>query len=183
MPAQKPGKSKQDYGTPQDFLKAIKARLYIKAFAFDFACDLQNKKGLRGWTETDNSLAKTPKEWAAQVPILSNGNTNWGWLNPPFGNIHEWVWRCLEAMNHGARIAFLVPASVGSNWYRDFIHEQHGVQTLFLNGRLCFIEDWQHTINPKTGEFYTSEPLYPKDCICVLFGTDRPYNADVWTWK
>ena len=68
-----------------------------------------------------------------------------------------------------------MPASVWSNWYRDFIHEQHGVQTLFLNGRLCFIKDWQHTINPEDWALlYEVTALYPKDCICVLFGTAQP---------
>lgn len=177
MPPQKPGQSRQDYGTPQDFLLAIKARLSIDEFAFDFAADGANAKAPLFWTEEIDALAQNTQTWRKAV------GRGWGWLNPPFANIHDWVWRCLDVAQKGGKITFLVPASVGSNWYRDFIHEQHGVQTLFLNGRLCFIEDWQHTINPKTGKFYTSEPLYPKDCICVLFGTGSPYNADVWTWK
>jgi len=182
MPAQKPGRSKQNYGTPQDFLTAITRRLKIKSFTFDFACDRQNEKALHGWTEQDNSLSKPDRQWSAVCP-----RPGWGWLNPPYSNITPWAAKALGSL---AQIAFLVPASVGSNWYRDFIHGQHGVQTLFLNGRLCFIEDWQHTINPATlkpgkgpARFYTSEPLYPKDCICVLFGTGEPYRADVWTWK
>jgi hypothetical protein len=65
-----------------------------------------------------------------------------------------------------AKIALLVPASVGSNWYRDFIHERHGVKVLFLNGRICF--------DGKNG--------YPKDCMLVLFGTGQPFAVDVWTW-
>lgn len=174
-PAQKPGRSKQDYGTPQDFLQALKKRLGIREFLHDFACSRENCKARYGWTEADNSLGKSEAQWAGICP-----RPGWGWLNPPFGNIEPWVVKCLGS---GIPIALLVPASVGSNWYRDYIHEQFGVQTLFLNGRLCFIEDWRTTINPSTGKFYTSEPLYPKDCICVLFGTDEPYQADVWTWR
>lgn len=174
MPAQKPGRSKQDYETPRNFLSAIKKRLGIKAFEFDFACSRENRKARRGWTEHDDSLSKADWEWQHEVDL------GWGWLNPPYSDIGPWAKKALDC---GAKIAFLVPASVGSNWYRDYIHNQFGVQTLFLNGRLCFIEDWATTINPKTGFYYTSEPLYPKDCICVLFGTDEPYRADVWSWK
>lgn len=177
MPEQKPGRSKQNYGTPKNFLDALKSKLGITKFTFDFACDEQNVKAERGWTEADNSLVQPLSLWVAR----SAGG--WGWLNPPYADIEPWVIKCLLASQKGAKIALLVPASVGSNWYRDFIHREHGVQTLLLNGRLCFIENWRETINPKTGTFYTSEPLYPKDCICVLFGTGEAYRADVWTWK
>lgn len=180
MPPQKPGRSKQDYETPYDFLQATKRMLDIRDFSFDYACSRQNCKAIMGWTEKDDSLSRSVAEWSVYSMAADN---NWGWLNPPYADIQPWVVRALETSLIGGRIAFLVPASVGSNWYRDFIHEQFGVQTLFLNGRLCFVKDWQHTINPTTGAFYTSEPLYPKDCVLVLFGTDRDYNADVWTWK
>jgi len=182
MPAQKPGQSRQDYETPLDFLHALTDRLQIKTFLFDFAADSRNRKAVKFWDETADALSKTPEQWARMTggPVLGG----WGWCNPPYGNIAPWAMRCLETCLCGGRVAFLVPASVGSNWYRDFIHEQHGVQTLFLNGRLNFVgENWRELINPKTGKFYTSEPLYPKDCICVLFGTGKPYAADVWTWK
>ena len=180
MPRQKPGRSKQNYETPQNFLRALKKRLGIQHFSFDFACDPKNCKALSGWTEKDNSLSRTPAEWSVQAWRRDN---EWGWLNPPYSDIEPWAIASLEMSMIGGRIAFLVPASVGSNWYRDFIHEQFGVQTLFLNGLNFIGERWWEIVNPKTGEFYTSEPLYPKDCVCVLFGTEKPYNADVWTWK
>lgn len=64
MPKQKPGKSKQDYETPKDLLDAIRKRLKISIFVFDFACSMKNKKGSRGWTERDDSLSKKSSEWA-----------------------------------------------------------------------------------------------------------------------
>ncbi len=36
-PKQKPGRSKQDYGTPPEFLDAVKARFRIEAFDCDLA--------------------------------------------------------------------------------------------------------------------------------------------------
>ena len=85
------------------------------------------------------------------------------WLNPPFGKITPWAAKCHAEAAKGARIALLVPASIGSNWYRDNIHDRHRV--LFLNGRIVF--------DGKNG--------FPKDCMLVIFG-DEP-GFDVWTWK
>lgn len=180
MPKQKPGRSKQNYRTPKTFLKAVATLLGIGWFSHDFAADRHNTVvGLSYWTEKDNSLTKSIDKWAEACDY------EWGWLNPPYADIAPWAIKSLLSMRkHGAKIAFLVPASVGSNWYRDYIHGQNGVKTLFLNGRLNFIgENWRKIINPSTGKFYTSEPLYPKDCMLVLFGTGEPYSAEPWTWR
>lgn len=168
MPKQKPGRSKQDYETPKDLLDAIRKRLAIREFKFDFACSMKNKKAPRGWTEKDNSLSRRGRAWAAELP-----NTyDWGWLNPPFANIGVWVRKCNAAMVYDANIALLVPASVGSNWFRDYIWEKNGVTVLFLNGRPSF----------------DGIAGYPKDCMLVLFESEnrfdpRTFKTDVWTWK
>lgn len=163
MPKQKPGRSKQNYETPEDLLDAIRKRLKITIFIFDFACSLKNKKAARGWTQRDDSLSKKASEW---VSVLCG---RWGWLNPPFAKIAPWAKKCLAVHKRGGKIALLVPASVGSNWYRDYIHDQSGVTVLFLNGRPKF--------DGKNG--------FPKDCMLVLFtGTDSEmFETDVWTWK
>jgi hypothetical protein len=41
-PRQKPHRSKQDYCTPDDFLRAVTRLLGIQAFAFDLAADATN---------------------------------------------------------------------------------------------------------------------------------------------
>jgi len=170
MPKQKPGKSKQDYETPENLLNAIKYRLGIKAFLFDFACSRRNMKGSRGWTKADDSLSKRAVEWAMAV------EGGWGWLNPPFSKIGPWAKKCRQAMHKGANIAFLVPAAVGSNWFHHFIWEEKGVRVIYLNGRPCFDPK-----RPKWG--------FPKDCMLVLFRGGRedgellPFSSDVWRWK
>ena len=168
MPRQRPYRSKQDYTTPQVFIDAVKMWLDIRTFAFDFAADKTNTKAVRYRTEQDDSLSIPATEWARHC------GQGWGWLNPPFARIEPWVQMCILACFNtragGARIALLVPASVGSNWYRDNIHQQPGVNVLFLNGRIPFMPDkptW----------------LYPKDTMLVLFGTGQPFQSDVWTWR
>jgi hypothetical protein len=168
--------------TPEDLVRAVLKRLDVRTFQHDFAADKTNAVTVRFgtqaqrvaarlghgafWAEQNDSLGKKAGLWALAC------EDGWGWLNPPFANISVWAQKCLYAKKKGARIAFLVPASVGSNWYRDYIHQQSGVTVLFLNGRPSF--------DGKAG--------FPKDCMLVLFdgSSDCRYDAfttDVWTWK
>jgi phage N-6-adenine-methyltransferase len=156
MPAQKPGRSKQDYATPRPFLAAVKRRLGIQSFEMDLAADSTNAVCPRYLTEEMDALA-TP--WRG----LWMG---WAWLNPPFADIGPWARKCAETGSRRQPIAFLVPAAVGANWFRDFVDGRALV--LFLNGRLKFMPDkptW----------------LYPKDCILALYGL--PPGYEVWNWR
>jgi phage N-6-adenine-methyltransferase len=162
MPRQKPHRSKQDYSTPANFIVATKALLKIDAFTFDFAADASNTKAKRFWSEQENSLVKTPKQWAAQI------KRGFGWLNPPFAEIGPWAKRCQQTKVLGGSIAFLIPAAVGANWFRDYV-DGHAM-VLFLNGRLAFMAD-------RPGD------LYPKDCILALYGPHVTTGYQVWTWK
>mgnify|MGYP001569823111 CR=1 FL=1 len=157
MPKQKPGRSKQDYATPVEFMDAAKNYLGISAFEADFAADVQNAKGLLYWDIEIDSLSMNRGSWRA---IVANG---WGWLNPPFAHITPWAKRCKELKEDGGKIALLVPAAVGSNWFRDYVFRVANV--IALNGRLSF-----DGIAP-----------YPKDCMLCLYG-DEP-GFDVWNWR
>lgn len=162
MPQQKPGRSKQDYSTPADFITAAKHRLAITEFAFDFAADARNMKATRFWSKADDSLSKSAEEWASQC------RHSWGWLNPEFADINPWSQRCWQTKQLGGAIALLVPASVGANWFKHFVHGKALV--LFLNGRLAFIEG-------------KPDDLYPKDCILCLYAPELAPGYQVWTWK
>jgi hypothetical protein len=186
MPAQKPHRSRQDYQTDRDFLVAVKRLLGIKAFTHDFAADRYNTQAPTYWDKDMNSLSYDPSNWA----IACQGG--WGWLNPEYADIDPWVERCEQAREEGASIALLVPAGIGSNWFRD-----HVVRSAFvfaLNGRLCFIQNWK-TLRydhddlslarkfKKGDRMYLSKPLYPKDCILALYSPDWEAGFDVWTWR
>lgn len=163
QPEQKPGRSKQDYATPAIFIDAVKRRLGIEQFAFDFAADATNAKADYWWDEAKDALAQPVQRWADAC------GDEWGWLNPPFAQIAPWAKRCAEvAAKTNGKIAFLVPAAVGANWYRDYVHRAHA-RVLFLNGRIPFMPD-----KPKW--------LYPKDCILVLYALGHQ-GSDVWTWR
>src|SRR5262245_7788901 len=105
MPSQKPGRSRQDYATPANFIRAIQCRLGIEAFTFDFAADTSNAKAAQFWTVLDDALRQSAAAWAAR------SRDGWAWLNPPFGLIEPFAQRCHETRALGGSVAFLVPAS------------------------------------------------------------------------
>ncbi len=163
MPKQKPGRSKQNYATPADFIEAVKNKYKIKEFSHDFAADQFNSKALTFFSELNNALDYTPIEWAR---LTLN---EWGWLNPPYTKIGLWAAHSNKVAQLGGKLLMLVPASVGSNWFHQFVHSQFNV--VFLNGRIHFDPD-----NPTWG--------YPKDCMLVEFVKPiYPPTYSVWKWK
>lgn len=163
-PKQKPGLSGQVFRTPQNFLVPVRTYLGIGAFAHDFAANVHNRVCDSWWGEETNSPAQEPYQWATKV------NGGWGWLNPPFKRMAPWVRRCWEMQQFDGQVALLVPAAVGSNWWRDYVHGKAHV--LFLNGRIAFMED-----RPTWG--------YPKDCALCLYSSASQWEPTykVWSWK
>lgn len=156
-PKQKPGQSFQAYKTPNNFIMAVRELLDITNFSWDLAADDSNTQSPDGWyTEQDSAFNH---DWA-QIG-------GWLWLNPPFSNIEPWALKANQSAQLGAKIAMLVPASVGANWYKKYVHNQSYV--LYLNGRLAFIPE-QPTW------------LYPKDCMLILW-TKWAIGNNVWDWR
>jgi phage N-6-adenine-methyltransferase len=156
MPKQKPGQSKQDYQTPPEFLAAVKNRLRIADFGLDIAASPENAVCSTFYTEEDNAL--DPRcVWACE---------GWSWLNPPYANIEDWVFKAASEARLGAYITMLVPASVGANWWRDFVNPYAYVS--FLNGRLKFVG---------------CKDYYPKDCALLLYTPWEFAGNEIWYWR
>ncbi len=155
MPEQKPGKSRQDYGTPPEMIRAVQRR--FGQLDVDLAAGEENRKAPRYVTKETDSLSL---DWEIDFP------TENCWLNPPFADIAPWAKKCAAYAKHGGpgRIFLLVPASVGSNWYAEHVHRKAYV--IALQGRITF-------------EGETSP--YPKDCILAVYGS-RIYGNEVWKW-
>ena len=156
MPKQKPGRSKQNYGTPENFICAVLPKLGITSFARDLAADKDNTQGKVFFTEKQNSLTKC---WFDIVV------PKWQWMNPPFSDIRPWAEKAYRSSLCGAQIAMLIPASVGANWWRDWVHEK--ARVFLLNGRIHFVG---------------CEDPYPKDCALLLYSRNWDAGYDVWTW-
>jgi phage N-6-adenine-methyltransferase len=174
MPAQKPGKSKQDYRTPDNFIEEVK--LKFGPLFHDLAAHRENSQcGHHYWGPDSDSFAydgKTRVDGHVEDSLAVDWNRlkvpdgEWCWLNPPFSKIAPWAKKCAEST---IPILFLVPAAVGANWFRDYVHGTAYVYA--LNGRL---------------DFNVGGP-YPKDCMLCVYDTpglrqDGP-GFTVWNWR
>jgi phage N-6-adenine-methyltransferase len=157
MPAQQPGNSKQDYATPREFLDAVERR--FGPIRFDLAAHhgnhvVENYYG-PGSPKGEDSFKQN---WSLLGGVL--------WLNPEFADIAPWAEKCKTDGAAGARVKMLVPASVGSDWFREHVH--HRALVLALSPRLTFV-----------GE---TDP-YPKDLMLCAFGPWIAPGFDCWRWK
>lgn len=108
MPAQKPGRSRQDYETPGDFILAVERRFgYL---AFDLAASESNAKAEGYFSEAHDSLARRWDQLGGNL-----------WLNPPFARIENWARKCAERAQDPRWTLLLTPASIGTNWFRDHV--------------------------------------------------------------
>ena len=153
-PRNKRHESKQSYGTPPEFLEAVRAR--FGELTVDLASSHDNAVCADHLTEEDDSLSA---DWVAAI------GSGIGWLNPPFGGISRWVAKCAAtAPNLAGRILVLVPASVGANWFAGHVWGRARVYA--CNGRITFVG--------------CSQP-FPKDCVVLEYGGLPGF--EVWDWR
>lgn len=148
------GASRQDWETPPELIAAVEAR--FGRLQCDLACSSDNMKALSGFVfdRGQDSLADS-SEWPLHQLC---------WLNPPYSAIKPWASKCAES---GSKVLLLVPASVGSNWFRDYVYDTAHV--LFLNGRVQFVG---------------AEQNYPKDLMLCCYNLfPEPYGVEVWDWR
>ena len=154
-PKQKPGKSRQDYQTPIEFVRAVRGLLGIVDFDIDLAADTRNRVCREFYSQRKSAFDHT---WRVR-----NG---WNWCNPPFTKIGPWVERGLEmTRDREAQTCFLLPASVSSNWFAEWAHQKALV--LFVRPRLTFVG---------------CDDPYPKDLMLLLYSPAVPPGYDTWRW-
>lgn len=147
-------KSKQDYGTPWEFIRAVE-EFHKEEITFDLAADQSNAKAKFYFTIQNDALKQT---WHKISGLL--------WLNPPFADIAPWAEKCFLESEKGARVLMLVPASVGTNWYADFVHRKALVT--FIRPRLTFVG--------------APDP-YPKDLMLCYFSRGFMPGYQIWKWQ
>lgn len=162
MPQQKPTKSVQDYGTPWEFIRAVERR--FGPIVCDLAAHEGNAKASAYYTPADDSLSRP---WAEAFPrgLL--------WLNPPFKKIEPWAAKCaLEGPRREGLIVMLTPASVGTAWFFDHVHERARVEP--ISPRLVFDGVPPGRDGRPQG--------FPKDLMLSIFGRACGGFAR-WRWK
>jgi len=158
MPAQRPGQSKQDYQTPPELLAAIRRDFCVAAWAIDLAATRANSVSEHSFFGPGSLLGE---DALAQDWSTIEGTC---WLNPPFADIEPWVRKCATHAPRLGRIFALVPASVGANWYANYVHGKAHV--VALSPRVSF--DGKHP--------------YPKDLILAIYGPVKG-GFSTWWWK
>lgn len=180
MPAQKPGNSKQDYGTPWELIRAIEARWGKLARDLAAHDSGDNAKAPAWFGESDDYLKQE------FTPDLGLPDDALCWCNPPFENIGPWAAKWAADAAKGARIIALVPASIGSEWFAAHVCCGQGrpiaAQVIALRPRIAF-EGGGHQkgcVDPECLGCQT----YPKDCMLLVYGFGEfSIDLEVWRWK
>lgn len=126
----------QNYKTPRSFIDAVERR--FGPIVFDLAAE-DGHVCRNFYAEKDDSLAQ---DWVALYKRIGVSRVrragkvetrpNWFWLNPPFSGgptpegekkrtLENWTRKCWEASREGVRILYLVPASVDSQWWENWV--------------------------------------------------------------
>jgi len=170
--------SKQDYATDPAFIVAVEQR--FGPIGFDLAAHAGNKKHPRyfaprefvvttGSKKTGDLVVTRTPNVDPEAVALDALTQPWRdlradgllWLNPEFSDITPWAQKCAAEQSN---ITMLVPAAVGSNWYRD--HVAPFADVYLLNGRLCF----------------DGANLFPKDCLLAHYHGGPP-SLRIWEWR
>jgi phage N-6-adenine-methyltransferase len=155
-PSVKRGRSKQDHGTPREFLDAVEKR--FGRIAVDLAAHHENRVvdqylgPLSGIAE--DSLAV---DWSELSGVL--------WLNPEFANIAPWAEKCATHRHRHSPILLLTPASIGTDWFNGYV--KGNAIVLGLSPRMTFVG---------------SDDPYPKDLMLSVFYAGLS-GFSTWRWK
>lgn len=153
MPIQKPGRSVQIVGTPDNFLAAFEERFgYI---IFDLAATSENSVlGVSHYgPDSINGEDALREDWSKL-----RGNL---WLNPPFAKIGPWAKKAGE----GGNVNLLVPLS-SSKW----------------SAKYCWNVGMVHPLLPRLTFKGHTKP-YPKDLMLVRYGHGITPGCELWRWK
>lgn len=166
-PQQKPGKSKQDYGTDPRFIEAIGAQ--FGAVGIDLACRRDNMVCDLGITHPDlDSLAQDwsdPFVWNRRDNIIETvTGVSVAFCNPPFADIEPWAAKLEECRWLRRLTLMLVPYSASSQW---FVRHVMGKLMVYGIPRITFVG--------------TTAP-YPKD-LCLIAAGYGVNGQTFWDWR
>ena len=133
-PNSDPGRGEQNFRTPPDFLRACERKFGV-TLGFDLACTREDcvvpvspRRGASvGFVHPEHDALAAP--W----PALRDGEA--AWCNPPYARSSAFA-RVASESKH-CRTLMLVPASVGTAWFAEYVHPHELV--VFLRPRLTFL--------------------------------------------
>ncbi len=115
------------YRTPKPFLDAVLRRLMWDKFDLDLACTQADCVAETGIYH-DLGLDALALAWPEGQH----------YVNPPFGLSKAFAQACARQCNFDTQVAMLVPASVGSAWFAEYVDGKADV--IFLRPRIVFLQ-------------------------------------------
>lgn len=168
--------SEQVVATPWAFIRAVEAK--FGKIAVDLAADVSNAKARRFISPLVDTFKQDWTDW------LRGGL---GWINPEFDPMEMWVEKCAMEQQRGAEFLHLGPASIGANWFWDYVQPY---ATVYSVGRIPFVGS--HKLFPKNHpragqrrcgpECEGCQP-YPKDLILSHYNQNPNHELQRWRWK
>jgi phage N-6-adenine-methyltransferase len=104
----KAAKTKQDYGTPPEFIAAVEKR--FGKIDYDLAARAGNAVAPLYLDPIDDSLSR---DWSELEGLA--------FLNPPFSFVDPWADRCARFASSRLRIVVLWQAAIDTGWFNDFV--------------------------------------------------------------
>ena len=123
----------QEWETPADLFKMLDMEFNFQVDLAARDCNTKCKRYYGGsyMVGIGDSLIV---DWALANPDC------YCWLNPPYGRgIIDWVKKCDEEAQKGAKIVALLPARTDTLWFHNHIYRKY--ETRFLKGRIKFLMD------------------------------------------
>lgn len=144
--------SKQDWRTPEEFLLAVEKK--FGKISFDLAATPGHEVAENYYSPEQDSLSQ---DWLSiPGPVV--------FLNPPYANIRPWAEKLAECKDLARWTVMLVPASMGSMWWRDYILGK------------CY------TLGVPRIKFRGAKDLYNKDLALILSGYSVS-GTGFWDWR
>jgi hypothetical protein len=178
------GKGNGSAATPWEFARAVEGK--FGPLGWDLAANAANSKvqvPRYFGPDSANGTDSLVQDWHRLNTIYEYGLL---WLNPPYANITVWARKCAEECQLGARILLLVPASVGANWFWQWVVPFADIYSV---GRMVFGDCYDSDGKPVTTP-------YPKDLIlahydwspdrCLRTGATNTASASSiyrWRWQ
>lgn len=154
-PTVKRFKSQQVVATPWEFIRAVEAK--FGPIVCDLAATAENAKAGRFITPELDTFKQDWLKWL---------QGSLGWLNPEFDPMKKWVEKCALEQQRGAEFLVLMPASVSTNWFWDFVEP---FATIYcLTPRITF----EGSTDP-----------YIKDLMLAHYSTRVPRSGNLQRWK
>jgi hypothetical protein len=164
----------QNHQTPSDFMDAVKRR--FGKIVFDLAAESGIEQAPEYFDKEDDSLVQ---DWAGLFKLICPNGDGWFWLNPPFSGgencddeeksrtLENWMRKCWEESQRGARILSLVPHSSDTNWWDNWVRGKGRDEA--LRGRIKFV-----------GALY---PFMKPLALIVYEPGVSGGNGGAWRWK